>query len=77
MIRLTDPTLFQCPFIMMTEVGAAFIDDAEAEALRNYLLKGGFLWADDFWGEWAWQAWAEQTRQGAAAGAVPDQGSAA
>jgi hypothetical protein len=59
-IRLTDPTLFQCPFIMMTEVGAAYIDEAEAEALRNYLLKGGFLWADDFWGEWAWEAWAEQ-----------------
>jgi hypothetical protein len=59
-IRLTDPTLYQCPFIMMTEVGAAFIDDAEAEALRNYLLKGGFLWADDFWGEWAGEMWAEQ-----------------
>lgn len=59
-IRLTDPTLYQCPFIMMTEVGAAFIDDQEAEALRNYLLKGGFLWADDFWGEWAWETWAEQ-----------------
>lgn len=59
-IRLTDPTLFQCPFIMMTEVGAAFMDDAEAEALRTYLLKGGFLWADDFWGEYAWEAWAEQ-----------------
>ena len=36
---------------MMTEVGAAYLDDAEAEALRNYVLKGGFLWADDFWGE--------------------------
>lgn len=59
-IQLTDPTLFQCPFIMMTEVGAAFITDAEAEALRNYLLKGGFLWADDFWGEYAWQVWMEQ-----------------
>ena len=59
-IRLTDPTLFQCPFIMMTEVGAAFIDDTEAEALRNYLLKGGFLWADDFWGEYAGEMWAEQ-----------------
>jgi hypothetical protein len=59
-IRLTDPTLFQCPFIMMTEVGAAYLDEAEAEALRNYLLKGGFLWADDFWGEWAWEAWMEQ-----------------
>jgi hypothetical protein len=59
-VRLTDATLFQCPFIMMTEVGAAFLDDAEAEALRTYLLKGGFLWADDFWGEWAWEAWMEQ-----------------
>ena len=36
-IRLTDPTLYRCPFIMMTEVGAAYLDDAEAEALRNYL----------------------------------------
>ena len=59
-IRLTDATLYQCPFIMMTEVGAAYLDDQEAEALRNYLLKGGFLWADDFWGDWAWQAWIEQ-----------------
>ena len=59
-IRLTDETLFQCPFIMMTEVGAAYIDDVEAEALRNYLLKGGFLWADDFWGEYEWQNVQEQ-----------------
>jgi len=60
LMRLTDPTLFQCGFVMMTEVGAAYIDDQEAEALRNYLLKGGFLWVDDFWGEYAWQAWIEQ-----------------
>ena len=59
-IQLTDETLFQCPFVMMTEVGRAFITDAEAVALRNYLLKGGFLWADDFWGEYAWDAWMEQ-----------------
>jgi hypothetical protein len=70
-IRLTDPTLFQCPFIMMTEVGAAFIDDAEAEALRNYLLKGGFLWADDFWGEYAWEAWAEQIGKALPPGQFP------
>lgn len=59
-VQLTDETLFQCPFIMMTEVGSAFINEAETEALRNYLLKGGFLWADDFWGEYAWEVWAEQ-----------------
>jgi hypothetical protein len=37
-----------------------YFDDAEAEALRAYLLKGGFLWADDFWGEYAWSVWADQ-----------------
>ena len=70
-IQLTDPTLFQCPFIMMTEVGAAYITDAEAEALRSYLLKGGFLWADDIWGEWAWEAWTEQLGKALPPGQFP------
>ena len=56
-VRLTDPELFRCPFIMMTEVGNTYFDAAEASALRTYLLKGGFLWADDFWGERAWDVW--------------------
>jgi hypothetical protein len=59
-VWLTDATLFQCPMVMMTEVGAAYLDTAEAEALRAYVLKGGFVWADDFWGEYAWQAWTDQ-----------------
>jgi hypothetical protein len=25
--------------------------------LRNYLLKGGFLYVDDFWGTQAWDQW--------------------
>ena len=60
LIRLTDDALFRCPFIMMTEVGSASIDDQEAERLREYLLKGGFLWADDFWGSYAWEWWVGQ-----------------
>jgi Domain of unknown function (DUF4159) len=59
-IRLTDDELFQCPFVMMTEVGGLYLDDEEVERLRAYLIKGGFLWADDFWGSYAWDAWAEQ-----------------
>ena len=55
---LNDPLMFNCPFIMMTEVGAAYIGPKEAEHLRAYLLKGGFLWADDFWGSYAWEHWA-------------------
>ena len=62
-VRLTDEALFQCPFVMMTEVGAAYLDDEEAARLREYLLKGGFLWADDFWGSYAWEHWADQIRR--------------
>ena len=63
LIRLTDDTLFQCPFIMMTEVGDLYMDAEETERLRTYLLKGGFLWADDFWGSYAWEVWEEEIRK--------------
>jgi hypothetical protein len=58
--QLTDDELYKCPFVMMTEVGALYMDDVEAARLRDYLLKGGFLWADDFWGEYAWTVWQSQ-----------------
>jgi hypothetical protein len=59
-IKLTDPLLYKCPFIMMTEPGGAFLDEAEAAALHDYGLKGGFLWADDFWGDYAFGIWARE-----------------
>ena len=62
-ISLTEPELFKCPFVMMTEVGAAYLDEDEAKALRTYLLKGGFLWADDFWGTYAWAHWERELRK--------------
>ena len=58
-VRLTDPLLFRCAFTMMTEPGGAFFDDEEAKALHEYVQKGGFLWADDFWGTYAFQFWAD------------------
>ena len=61
-VRLTDPELFQCPFIMMTEVGSASFNEQEAATLRLYLEKGGFLWVDDFWGNYAWEFWVNQLR---------------
>jgi hypothetical protein len=53
-VRPTDEALFQCPFVLMSDPGSAGFTDEDVEALRAYLLKGGFLWADDFWGPWAW-----------------------
>ncbi len=62
-LPLTDPSLFRCPFVMMTEPGGLTLDDAEVARLREYLLKGGFLWADDFWGEIAWQNFEQEMRK--------------
>jgi hypothetical protein len=53
-VRATDDALFQCPFVQMSDGGTAGFTEAEVHALRTYLLKGGFLWADDFWGQAAW-----------------------
>jgi hypothetical protein len=72
LITLRDPSvLSHCGFIMMTEVGSIYLDEQEATNLRNYLLKGGFLWADDFWGERAWRLFEDQIRQVLPSGAYP------
>jgi hypothetical protein len=59
-VRLTDDELFRCPFTMATDVGTLAFSTEEVERLRLYLLKGGFLWVDDFWGTAAWEQWSSQ-----------------
>ena len=71
LVQLTDDAMLQCPFVMMTEVGSAFIDDAEAARVREYVLKGGFLWVDDFWGSYAWDWWEAQIRKALPAADYP------
>lgn len=63
LVRPTDPTLFKCPLVIMTAPGSAFFSDADVLALRTFLAKGGFLWADDFWGTYQWQQWETQLRK--------------
>jgi hypothetical protein len=59
-VRLGDEQLFNCPFVVASDAGTVGFTDAQTTRLREYLLKGGFLWADDFWGSEAWDHWAEQ-----------------
>jgi hypothetical protein len=59
-VRIADDQLFNCPFLMASDAGTVGFTDAEAERLREYLLKGGFLWVDDFWGTPAWSQWSTQ-----------------
>ena len=59
-VRLTDDTLFNCPLTMASDVGSLGFTPEEIERLRLYLLKGGFLWVDDFWGTLAWRQWSTE-----------------
>ena len=59
-VRLTDDELFQCPYLHMEDVGTLAFSEEEIVALRSYLLKGGFIWVDDFWGSYAWENWQDE-----------------
>jgi hypothetical protein len=59
-LTLTDPRLFDYPFIYIVEPGFLEFSDDEVKALRHYLLNGGFLMVDDFWGDGEWYNFQEQ-----------------
>ena len=62
-LRLTDPKLFDYPFIYIIEPGALLFSEDEVLALRKYLLSGGFLMVDDFWGEDEWANFAHEFKR--------------
>jgi hypothetical protein len=60
LVRPTDETLFQCPLVIIAAPGSVIFSHEDALALRTYLAKGGFIWADDFWGTDQWEQWEEE-----------------
>ena len=57
--RLTDARLLENPWIYATQTGWWGLNDAEVQRLREYLLRGGFIVVDDFWGDEQWQIFRE------------------
>ncbi len=53
-LELTDDEIFDHPFLYIIEPGRMELTEPEVVALRRYLLNGGFLMVDDFWGEDEW-----------------------
>ena len=62
-LSLNEDKLFNYPFIYIIEPGELYFSDAEVKALRKYLLNGGFLMVDDFWGEAEWKNFERQFRR--------------
>ena len=62
-VRLTDEALFQCPFTFMEDAGTARFTEIELTRLREYLVKGGFLFVSDYHGRFARDQFDEQIRR--------------
>lgn len=46
--------VFNWPWLAAGEMGDWLLTKAQAAKLRDYLLRGGFLYLDDFWGQNEW-----------------------
>ncbi|MBX2879667.1 MAG: DUF4159 domain-containing protein [Granulosicoccus sp.] len=62
-VKLTDPEIRHLPFLYALEVGDMQLESEEIDSLREYLLSGGFLFIDDFWGTWAWNNLVQQMQR--------------
>jgi hypothetical protein len=58
-IELTDERLFDYPWLYATQTGYWDLSDEEILRLREYLLRGGFLMTDDFFGDVEWAVFSE------------------
>ena len=59
-VSALEPSLFMCPYILVEDGGSARFSDEEVLKLREYLEKGGFIFASDYWGTRAGEQWDEE-----------------
>ena len=61
--RMDDPELLKFPIAYLSEPGYWYPSDSEAQGLRTYLDKGGFLIVDDFHYEQEWRVFETAMRK--------------
>lgn len=62
-VDLDDGDAYDWPWLYAVRPGEWKLSDSEAEALREYLARGGFFMADDFWGTSEWAVFMESLRR--------------
>jgi hypothetical protein len=62
-VELTQKNLGDYPFLYIVEPGRLVFREEEVVALRRYLLSGGFLMVDDFWGEEEWENFYQEIKR--------------
>jgi Domain of unknown function (DUF4159) len=54
-VNLDEGDVYNWPWLYAVQTGHGNLTDAQAKSMREFLLRGGFFMADDFWGEDEWQ----------------------
>jgi hypothetical protein len=62
-LRMDDPELMKYPIAYLSEPGYWYPSDSEADGLRAYLAKGGFLIVDDFHYDREWRVFEAAMRK--------------
>jgi hypothetical protein len=59
-LEILDDRIFDYPILYIVEPGFMELSPEQAARLREYIMRGGFIFLDDFWGEYEWQNVQEQ-----------------
>jgi Domain of unknown function (DUF4159) len=62
-VDVTAKDLEKYPFVYVASGGRVAFSDEEVTDVRHYLLNGGFMMVDDFWGDDQWQHFYEQIKR--------------
>jgi len=62
-INLDDDSVYEYPWLYAVQAGHWNLTDSQVKKMREYLLRGGFFMADDFWGQDEWDVFMETMRK--------------
>ena len=62
-LEILDDRIFDYPILYVVEPGFMDLTTEQAARLREYIMRGGFIFLDDFWGEYEWENVQEQFRK--------------
>ena len=59
-LEILNDRIFDYPILYAVEPGFMELSTEQAARLREYIMRGGFIFWDDFWGEYEWDNVQEQ-----------------
>ncbi|HEY2012934.1 MAG TPA: DUF4159 domain-containing protein [Bryobacteraceae bacterium] len=62
-VNLDEGAVYDWPWLYAVQTGHWQLTDSQAKSMREYLLRGGFFMADDFWGEGEWEVFMQSMRK--------------